>query len=121
MPPATATEVPGVAELLSAAVDAVGGHARQLAVAAHAAGEPGFTYGLLLGRAEAAAGDAAAAEAAAAGCAKLHLEVRDGNPATRLYQRHGFAKMGERRGYYRGVGGLLHDAHSYGVALPLAY
>ncbi len=36
----------------------VGGHARQLAVAAHAAGEPGFTYGLLLGRAEAQARDA---------------------------------------------------------------
>jgi CHAD domain-containing protein len=36
----------------------VGGHARQLAVGAHAAGEPGFTYGLLLGRAEAAARDA---------------------------------------------------------------
>jgi CHAD domain-containing protein len=36
----------------------VGGHARQLAVAAHAAGEPGFTYGLLLGRAEARAQDA---------------------------------------------------------------
>ena len=64
---------------------------------------------------------AAAAEAAAAGCVKLHLEVRDGNPAVRLYLRHGFSKQGERRGYYRGVGGLLHDAHSYGVALPLAY
>ncbi|SOC53367.1 CYTH domain-containing protein [Blastococcus aggregatus] len=36
----------------------VGGHARRLAVDAHAAGEPGFTYGLLLGRAEARAQDA---------------------------------------------------------------
>lgn len=36
----------------------VGGHCRRLAVSAHAAGEPGFTYGLLLGRAEAHARDA---------------------------------------------------------------
>jgi ribosomal-protein-alanine N-acetyltransferase len=64
---------------------------------------------------------AAAAEAAAGGCAKLHLEVRNGNPATRLYLRHGFAKVGERRGYYRGVDGLLHDAHSYSLVLPPSY
>ncbi|MBN1094437.1 CYTH and CHAD domain-containing protein [Blastococcus sp. TML/M2B] len=36
----------------------VASHARQLAVSAHAAGEPGFTYGLLLGRAEERARDA---------------------------------------------------------------
>lgn len=36
----------------------VGERCRQLAVSAHAAGEPGFTYGLLLGRAEARAQDA---------------------------------------------------------------
>ncbi len=36
----------------------VGAHSRRLAVGAHAAGEPGFTYGLLLGRAEARAHDA---------------------------------------------------------------
>ncbi len=36
----------------------VGEHARRLAVAAHAAGEPGFTYGLVLGRAEARAAEA---------------------------------------------------------------
>lgn len=36
----------------------VGEHCRRLAVAAHAAGEPGFTYGLLLGRAEARSGAA---------------------------------------------------------------
>ncbi|RBY75870.1 metal-chelation protein CHAD [Blastococcus sp. TF02-09] len=35
-----------------------GEQCRQLAVSAHAAGEPGFTYGLLLGRAEAGARDA---------------------------------------------------------------
>ncbi len=36
----------------------VGEHSRRLAISAHAAGEPGFTYGLLLGRAEAAAREA---------------------------------------------------------------
>ena len=36
----------------------VGEHSRRLAISAHAAGEPGFTYGLLLGRAEARARDA---------------------------------------------------------------
>ncbi|WP_375401931.1 GNAT family N-acetyltransferase [uncultured Sphingomonas sp.] len=61
---------------------------------------------------------AAVEEAAVGGCVKLHLEVRDGNPATRLYRRHGFAKVGERRGYYRGVDGVLHDAHSYSLAVP---
>jgi CHAD domain-containing protein len=36
----------------------IGEHCRRLAVSAHASGEPGFTYGLLLGRAEARARDA---------------------------------------------------------------
>jgi CHAD domain-containing protein len=46
--------------LLGALQDLVvaGEHCRPLAVRAHAAGEPGFTYGLLLGRAEARARDA---------------------------------------------------------------
>jgi len=46
--------------LLGALQDVVvtGERCRQLAVSAHAAGEPGFTYGLLLGRAEARARDA---------------------------------------------------------------
>ncbi|MBJ7450616.1 MAG: CYTH and CHAD domain-containing protein [Blastococcus sp.] len=46
--------------LLGALQDLVvaGEHCRPLAVSAHAAGEPGFTYGLLLGRAEARARDA---------------------------------------------------------------
>jgi CHAD domain-containing protein len=49
--------------LLGALQDLVvaGEHCRPLAVSAHAAGEPGFTYGLLLGRAEAKARDAEAA------------------------------------------------------------
>lgn len=60
---------------------------------------------------------AAIAEARGAGCGALHLEVRSGNPAARLYADHGFAKVGERRGYYRGVGGDLHDAHTYSLTL----
>ncbi|HEX8389117.1 MAG TPA: GNAT family N-acetyltransferase [Sphingomonas sp.] len=57
------------------------------------------------------------ADARAQSCAKLHLEVRAGNPAVGLYADHGFAKVGERRGYYKGAGGSLHDAHSYSLDL----
>ncbi|WP_425230471.1 GNAT family N-acetyltransferase [Sphingomonas sp.] len=53
------------------------------------------------------------AEAASEGAVSLHLEVRAGNDAVRLYTAHGFAKVGERRGYYRGKQGQLHDAHTY--------
>lgn len=36
-----------------------------------------------------------------AGVRAVHLEVDEGNdPALRLYARHGFAKVGERVGYY---------------------
>ena len=57
------------------------------------------------------------AEAAAEGLAKIHLEVRAGNDAVRLYTGNGFAKVGERRGYYRGRLGLLYDAHTYSRAV----
>ena len=49
----------------------------------------------------------------ASGVADLHLEVRAGNDAVRLYTAHGFAKVGERRGYYRGKTGQVYDAHTY--------
>ncbi len=45
--------------------------------------------------------------------AHLHLEVRAGNDAVKLYTAHGFAKVGERRGYYRGKTGHSYDAHTY--------
>ena len=48
---------------------------------------------------------------------RLHLEVRAGNDAVALYAAHGFAKVGERRGYYRGRTGQAFDAHSYGLSL----
>lgn len=57
------------------------------------------------------------AEAGGAGIADLHLEVRAGNDAVRLYEQNGFAKVGERRGYYRGRNGETFDAHTYRRAL----
>jgi ribosomal-protein-alanine N-acetyltransferase len=53
------------------------------------------------------------AEAQASGIADLHLEVRAGNEAVKLYAAQGFAKVGERRGYYRGKTGQSFDAHTY--------
>jgi [ribosomal protein S18]-alanine N-acetyltransferase len=39
------------------------------------------------------------------GCARVDLEVRDGNDdAIRLYTRHGFRRIGVRRGYYQPSG-----------------
>ncbi len=45
-----------------------------------------------------------------AGTQKLHLEVRDGNPATAMYQAFGFGPAGRRTNYYRGSDGRLFDA-----------
>lgn len=61
--------------------------------------------------------DAVLADAALGGARRVHLEVRAGNPAAALYRHAGFAKVGERRGYYRGRGGQLHDAHTYAMSL----
>ena len=44
------------------------------------------------------------------GVEKLHLEVRDGNPAMGLYIRAGFREVGRRKNYYQGAGGQLFDA-----------
>ncbi|MEZ0243290.1 MAG: GNAT family N-acetyltransferase [Sphingomonas sp.] len=43
----------------------------------------------------------------------LHLEVRAGNEAVQLYVREGFAKVGERRDYYRGKNGQVFDAQTF--------
>lgn len=51
------------------------------------------------------------------GAAMLHLEVRAGNDAIRLYRREGFMKTGERRRYYRGAANEVFDAHSYSRSL----
>lgn len=60
---------------------------------------------------------AAIEDCRAAGAERLHLEVRGGNPAVRLYEAAGFARIGERRGYYRGRDGKLYDAHTYSRVL----
>lgn len=44
------------------------------------------------------------------GARRLHLEVRDGNPAIALYLGHGFHAAGRRPKYYRGSDGNLFDA-----------
>ena len=48
--------------------------------------------------------------ATARGATKLHLEVRDGNPAMHLYRRAGFTEAGRRRNYYTGRDGQIYDA-----------
>ena len=50
------------------------------------------------------------------GASKIHLEVRDGNPATRIYEAAGFAPAGRRRNYYRGAGGRQYDALTFILA-----
>jgi ribosomal-protein-alanine N-acetyltransferase len=50
------------------------------------------------------------------GARKLHLEVRDGNPAIWLYRAAGFVPAGRRRNYYHGPSGEAFDA----VTLMLA-
>jgi ribosomal-protein-alanine N-acetyltransferase len=44
------------------------------------------------------------------GVARLHLEVRDGNPAVGMYRLFGFETEGRRRKYYTGRDGSQHDA-----------
>jgi [ribosomal protein S18]-alanine N-acetyltransferase len=46
------------------------------------------------------------------GAVTLHLEVRDGNPATMLYRKAGFTVSGRRINYYQGRGGGNFDALS---------
>jgi ribosomal-protein-alanine N-acetyltransferase len=50
------------------------------------------------------------AAALAGGAHRLHLEVRDGNPAIGLYRDSGFVPVGRRRNYYHGPDGETYDA-----------
>jgi ribosomal-protein-alanine N-acetyltransferase len=50
------------------------------------------------------------AMAADNGIARVHLEVRDGNPAVAMYRSVGFDTAGRRRDYYLGWDGHRHDA-----------
>ncbi len=42
--------------------------------------------------------------------ARVHLEVRDGNPAVTMYEAAGFSPVGRRRNYYHAPGGKRFDA-----------
>jgi len=53
---------------------------------------------------------AVADEARIRGAARLHLEMRDGNPAAHLYGAAGFHEVGRRKRYYRGRDGSSFDA-----------
>jgi ribosomal-protein-alanine N-acetyltransferase len=44
------------------------------------------------------------------GIARVHLEVRDGNPAVAMYQTAGFLPVGRRRNYYHSFDGRRFDA-----------
>lgn len=44
------------------------------------------------------------------GAHRLHLEVREGNRAIRLYKSAGFSEVGRRRNYYNGRDGEVYDA-----------
>lgn len=44
------------------------------------------------------------------GAERLHLEVREGNHAVKLYERSGFTQVGRRRNYYNGRDGQIYDA-----------
>ena len=48
--------------------------------------------------------------AASRGAERLHLEVREGNHAVKLYSRAGFIEVGRRGGYYSGRDGQVYDA-----------
>ncbi|HEY0116729.1 MAG TPA: ribosomal protein S18-alanine N-acetyltransferase [Allosphingosinicella sp.] len=46
------------------------------------------------------------------GAQRVHLEVREGNSAVKLYRTSGFTLAGRRRRYYTGPDGALYDALS---------
>jgi ribosomal-protein-alanine N-acetyltransferase len=50
------------------------------------------------------------ADAKTRGADRLHLEVREGNHAVKLYEDEGFALVGRRRNYYSGPDGRCYDA-----------
>lgn len=44
------------------------------------------------------------------GATRLHLEVRDANPAVEMYREAGFAQVGRRSNYYHAADGQRFDA-----------
>jgi [ribosomal protein S18]-alanine N-acetyltransferase len=51
--------------------------------------------------------------AAATGAVRVHLEVRDGNPAINMYRAAGFEPVGRRRKYYHASNGRSFDALTF--------
>ena len=49
-------------------------------------------------------------EAREDGVKRVHLEVRDGNPAVEMYRSAGFSPVGRRRNYYHARDGKRYDA-----------
>lgn len=47
------------------------------------------------------------------GASTVHLEVRDGNDAIRVYEAAGFTQTNRRRNYYRGADGKQFDALTF--------
>jgi ribosomal-protein-alanine N-acetyltransferase len=47
------------------------------------------------------------------GATRMHLEVRDGNPAIEMYRAAGFEAAGRRNNYYRGTDGSQFDALTF--------
>ena len=51
------------------------------------------------------------------GATRVHLEVRDGNPAVAMYRAAGFEPVGRRRKYYRAADGRNFDALTFARAI----
>ena len=51
------------------------------------------------------------------GATRVHLEVRDGNPAVQMYRLAGFSLAGRRPNYYRGSDGRQFDALTFAYDL----
>ena len=51
------------------------------------------------------------------GIRRVHLEVRDGNPAIHMYRHAGFEPVGRRRNYYRGRDGNQFDALTFALEI----
>jgi ribosomal-protein-alanine N-acetyltransferase len=49
------------------------------------------------------------------GASRIHLEVRDGNDAVRVYEAAGFVQSNRRRNYYRGRDGAQYDALTFSL------
>lgn len=51
------------------------------------------------------------------GVERVHLEVRDGNPAVTMYRNAGFSPVGKRRNYYHAPDGRRFDAITLALQL----